>query len=115
MFVADNVAYSDNSNESLSDIGSCPGGVSWVGAHDMSGNIWEWTSSAYDHYPYSAIDGREHWEEKTDIMEFECVLRGGSFNNGKEEMRSTCRNTANPASELYNIGFRCALSFGSDF
>ena len=57
------------------DVGSHPRGASWVGALDMSGSVWEWTSSADRAYPYNPNDGREDPEEK-DVMR---VLRGGSY------------------------------------
>lgn len=41
-----------------SPVGTYPGGVSWVGTLDMSGNVWQWTGSIYDLYPYVATDGR---------------------------------------------------------
>jgi len=40
-------------------VGSFPGGASWVGALDMSGNVWEWVSSMMHEYPYRQDDGRE--------------------------------------------------------
>ncbi|MEZ4631151.1 MAG: SUMF1/EgtB/PvdO family nonheme iron enzyme [Deinococcales bacterium] len=54
-------------------VGSYPEGASWVGALDMSGNVWEWVSSQYKAYPYLASDGREQ-EAGSNVR----VMRGGS-------------------------------------
>jgi formylglycine-generating enzyme required for sulfatase activity len=40
-------------------IGVFPGGDTPEGLVDMTGNVWEWTSSVYRDYPYDAADGRE--------------------------------------------------------
>ncbi|HEC21824.1 MAG TPA: TIR domain-containing protein, partial [Chloroflexi bacterium] len=58
-FVALNAVYGDDSGGRPAVVGSRPGGVSWVGALDMSGNLWEWVSSIYAFYPYDPDDGRE--------------------------------------------------------
>ena len=58
------------------DVGSRPGGASWVGALDLSGNVWEWVSSKYLPYPYEMGDGREDM-----TGDDRRVLRGGSFFN----------------------------------
>lgn len=34
--------------EYTAPVGNYPEGASWVGALDMAGNVWEWTSSPYD-------------------------------------------------------------------
>jgi formylglycine-generating enzyme required for sulfatase activity len=36
-----------------------PKGASPYGVIDMASNIWEWTSSRYQAYPYDPNDGRE--------------------------------------------------------
>ncbi len=75
-FVRENAIW--NSGQTA-PVGSRPQNASWVGALDMSGNVWEWVSSWYAPYPYSATDGREA-SENSGKYEFR-VLRGGSFAN----------------------------------
>lgn len=94
--------------ESTASVGSRPDGASWVGALDMSGNVWEWTSTMYADYPYVETDGRENMENEISIR----VLRGGSAYNYRYYLRSAVRDRN--IQSLVNsdfIGFRCARSY----
>jgi len=106
-FVADNVVYYINSGDQTTPVGSRPDGVSWVGALDMAGNVWEWTSSLYQDYPYNQ-DG----ESINNNNILSRVLRGGSWGNTVYGVRSANRNRFNPyLSDAYNdFGFRCLRS-----
>lgn len=73
-FVGNNVVYSGNSNNVTADVGSRPDGQSWVGAMDMSGNVWEWASSWYATYPYDAGKVEDNNSQYNYRM-----VRGGSF------------------------------------
>jgi formylglycine-generating enzyme required for sulfatase activity len=86
-------------------VGSRPGGASWVGALDMSGNVFEWTSSLYAEYPY----GADH--ESDSDPESHRVLRGGSFVAATLVMRSADRVWGDPGVDFYGDGFRCARSY----
>ena len=46
-FVGKNAVWADSSGDQTADVGSRPAGASWVGALDLSGNLWEWVSSIY--------------------------------------------------------------------
>lgn len=92
-------------------VGSRPNGASWVGALDMSGNLFEWVSTVYEieefPYPYRAKDGRENLN-RTDL---DRVLRGGSIIDGVAELRSANRFGGTPQTMNGLDGFRCARSY----
>jgi formylglycine-generating enzyme required for sulfatase activity len=88
-----------------SRIGSYEAGKSFYGIYDMAGNVWEWTSSLYRPYPYSATDGREDLSTSGNR-----VMRGGAWNVDDSIVRSSHRYQYNQASFDGVIGFRCAQS-----
>src|SRR5260221_9778271 len=101
-FVADNLVFKDNSHGQTAEVGSKPGGQSWVGAMDMNGNLFNWVSSLYWPYPYSATDGREN-QQSNDLR----TLRGSSWDDGPDRTRAYFRG---PGAEGNHDGFRCARS-----
>lgn len=92
----------------VAPVGSVPAGASWVGALDMAGNLWEWTSSHYQPYPYVADDGREADLSETSAVLL--VLRGGSFANVASGINSVNRLDLSPDDSLPQVGFRCVRS-----
>lgn len=90
----------------IAEVGKFPKGASSYGALDMAGNAWEWVSSLYKQYPYSATDGREDLSVSGDR-----VLRGGAWNSNGNFIRSTYRLKNDPSNSSNNsFGFRCAMS-----
>jgi len=88
-------------------VGSLPDNASWVGALDMSGNVWEWTASVLAPYPYDAEDGRENNTEDVSNV-FRRVLRGGSWSNINEHVFTTSfREWHFPTYPQIIYGFRC--------
>jgi formylglycine-generating enzyme required for sulfatase activity len=104
-FVTENLVFGSNSGGQTADVGSRPRGVSWVGALDLSGNVWEWVSSAFKPYPYDASDGRE--EDASSSR----VLRGGSWYYEAGYARAANRGNNSPTVHINDIGFRCARDF----
>ena len=91
-------------------VGSYPDGASWVGALDMSGNVWEWTSSLIRGYPYVNDDGRELAGNEGSVSE-RIVLRGGSFSSPSFNVYSAFREKKSVGLDGITLGFRCARSF----
>jgi formylglycine-generating enzyme required for sulfatase activity len=98
-------ANADDQPWSTGPTGNTLGGAKngW-GFVNILGNVWEWTSSLNQPYPYRD-DGRENPDAPGDR-----VVRGGSFGNDITFLRSARRHSLDPASALLNVGFRCALS-----
>ncbi len=71
----------------------------------MSGNVWEWTSSLYENYPYKD----DH--ESNSGTSSRRVLRGGSFDFTSNHLRSANRNGGSPDLHDFSGGFRCARSY----
>ena len=87
-------------------VGVFPGGDTPEGLVDMSGNVWDWTSSLYRPYPYRAEDGREDVENADDPR----VLRGGSWYDPRDDCRCAIRLRFNPDVRNGGIGFRVCCS-----
>jgi formylglycine-generating enzyme required for sulfatase activity len=110
-FIGDNVVYFDNSNDEAVAVGSRPTGASWVGAEDLSGNVWEFTSTIYDEelypYPYQDDDGREDIQQEAELR----VMKGGGYYNDTYDLHNSTRAGALAATVgLDSLGFRCARS-----
>lgn len=102
--IDNNLVFDRNSNNETANVGSRPEGVSWVGAYDMSGNVWEWTASLYRPYPYVAGDGREDLNDSTNLRAY----RGGVASYQDFGVSTTRRFRVEPSHRDWFIGFRCA-------
>jgi formylglycine-generating enzyme required for sulfatase activity len=109
-FIAENVVYLDRrftSDMYIEVVGSRQRGASWVGALDMSGNVWEWVSTIYQPYPYNALDGREN---DTDSRSRRVVRGGAASVENQDYLRTTYRSDWDPSIRSESGGFRCARS-----
>ena len=74
------------------------------GLHDMHGNVWEWTRSAYGPYPY-------HPEAKPleSLKTQRVTVRGGSWYDRPKRCRSAFRLSYPAWQKVYNVGFRVVI------
>jgi len=99
--------------DSTAAVGSFPDGAVG-GIHDLSGNVWEWTSSPFDPYPgYKPL----RVELKDRVVEAfgpfspeQRVVVGGSFQMDKTGVRLAIRKYTDPTQATSALGFRCAAS-----
>ncbi len=85
------------------EVGSYPAN-SW-GLHDMHGNVWEWVEDCHhDNYEGAPTDGSPWLQSGCSKP----VLRGGSWVDFAEYLRSAARYWSPPGFRHYFIGFRVA-------
>ncbi|MCI0663160.1 MAG: bifunctional serine/threonine-protein kinase/formylglycine-generating enzyme family protein [Acidobacteria bacterium] len=109
---AANVLASAGEKKQIMPVGQFPGGASPFGVLDLSGNLWEWTSSDYKEYPGGVKilipDGYSNLK----------VIRGGSFESTGKNATATLRSgwpatrinwPGDGTEPIYSgTGFRCA-------
>jgi formylglycine-generating enzyme required for sulfatase activity len=101
---AERANTADNQLMNTTPVGLYPAGASPLGCMDLIGNVFEWTLSVYQAYPYQAEDGREDLRSPAPR-----TLRGCSWNHrGSYFTRLSYRFQAEPETRHSDIGFRCA-------
>ena len=85
-------------------IGQLPDGQSAYEANDMSGNVAEWTSDWFDPNYYQISPGIA--PQGPDQGELR-VVRGGSYQDGPDAVRTAERLGLDPKMAYNNVGFRC--------
>ena len=101
--------WADSTNDDnfvdTAPVGSFVSGASPYGVLDMAGNVWEWTADRFagDYYarsPRRNPTGPGSGEGR--------VLRGGSWHNDPDALRSAGRAGLSPDSRNVDLGFRLA-------
>lgn len=97
-------------------VGVFPAGDTPEGVADLSGNVYEWTSSlggsadgadgACYAYPYDPADGREDPTAPPDVCR---VCRGGAWDDDQSAARCVSRFFVPPAGATHNQGLRLLI------
>ena len=97
-----------------SAVGCFSGGASPYGCEEMSGNVWEWTRSLVDGYPYPPESLKRQAREDP-AAQGRRVLRGGAFHYNARDARCAVRDGLGPGFRDAYYGFRVVVSpFFSD-
>ncbi|MFY7997026.1 MAG: ergothioneine biosynthesis protein EgtB [Candidatus Kapaibacteriota bacterium] len=97
--------FLENSLWTASEAGSYSDGMTASGIWQMTGDLWEWTTSDYAPFP-GFTPQFDEYNDKWFINQK--ALRGGSFATPRASMRSTYRNFFHPNERWMSSGFRCA-------
>ncbi len=75
------------------------------GLNDMAGNVWEYTRSPLQDYPFDPADD---WGDLAEDALY--VMRGGGYADGLENVRGAVRGGVDPSVRSDSIGFRLVIS-----
>ncbi len=91
---------------STTPVGSFVAGASPFGVLDLAGNVEEWVADWYSPDYYASAPAANPPGPATGLMR---VVRGGSFNSNRGNVRTTARGRALPDAHFPSIGFRVVL------
>lgn len=97
----------DHERWDTAPVGSIPESHSDLGLEQMVGDVWEWTSSAFEPYPGFEAFPYPEYSEAHFGSEYR-VLKGGSWATRRSSIRTTFRNWDLPERRQIFAGFRCA-------
>lgn len=98
-------AYANVGSRGVVSVGDRECALCIHGLSDMAGNVWEWTRSPYQPYPFTDTDDAE--TVRADAL---WVMRGGSFGENEQHARAANRGGADPGARRPFIGFRVVLT-----
>jgi formylglycine-generating enzyme required for sulfatase activity len=101
--------HGDTGINETSAVGCFPAGVSPFGIEDLSGNVWEWTRSIYESYPYPE-QGTKRQQREDLKAGGRRVLRGGAFLNYRSGVGWAFRGNNGPDYRSIASGFRVVVS-----
>ncbi|TAJ17186.1 MAG: hypothetical protein EPO68_09840 [Planctomycetota bacterium] len=99
-------------------VASFPGGTTREGAHDLVGNVWEWTSSEWSPFPgFKALNVDVSLGGVKQVAQLEPswdigwrVTVGGGYDTRRLDARCAARVGLDPTERRPNLGLRCARS-----
>lgn len=93
--------------ERVAPVGSFPAGVSWVGCHDMAGNVYEMVEDDWHNNYVGAPTNTNPWIDNPRANMR--VMRGGSWSDTSMVAQCAWRSSIMHPMGYFNfVGFRCA-------
>jgi formylglycine-generating enzyme required for sulfatase activity len=99
----DEHANIDNQHQGTTTVGCFPQGATPDGILDLAGNVWEWTSSVYAHYPIDSVDNHESLDQP---RQKQFVVRGGGWYSTSSDILTTHRFHLSASYQDGDLGFR---------
>jgi formylglycine-generating enzyme required for sulfatase activity len=90
-------------------VGQYPEDRSAFGLLDVAGNVYEWTSTRYQEFPYDGQDGREDISGQVRRTLKGCADWSDSIDDAKGYARCGYRARYDPWYRFFNRGFRCMI------
>ncbi|MEM6648532.1 MAG: SUMF1/EgtB/PvdO family nonheme iron enzyme [Bacteroidota bacterium] len=107
---AQRMNYHSTGIGATSAVGCFPQGQSPYGAEELSGNVLEWSRSRWEEkYPYPKCSSRALHKREALESGSRRVLRGGAFDNIRQNVRAAFRLYNFPNYRDLSVGFRVVL------
>jgi formylglycine-generating enzyme required for sulfatase activity len=100
-----------NKRNTLAPVGSYEDGRSAFGMYDMTGSVWEWTSTKFEAFkgykPPKMKLGKKKIPAEPAFNAQEYIIKGGNYLAGHVGNQLIIREPSMPVNRLDTLGFRC--------